>query len=68
MTRAKTRKRRPLLTLLLILALIPIGGVVLHRFVPPLFTILMVQQAAAGQGFVVNDQDVHGQWVRRGCG
>lgn len=50
MTRAKTRKRRPLLTLLLILALIPIGGVVLHRFVPPLFTILMVQQAAAGQG------------------
>jgi len=50
MTRAKTRKRRPLLTLLLILALIPIGGVVLHRFVPPLFTILMVQQAVAGQG------------------
>ncbi len=50
MTRAKTRKRRPLLTLLLILALIPVGGVVLHRFVPPLFTILMVQQAVAGQG------------------
>ena len=50
MTRAKTRKRRPLLTLLLILALIPIGGVVLHRFVPPLFTILMVQQAVAGHG------------------
>jgi len=50
MTRAKTRKRRPLLTLLLILALIPIGGAVLHRFVPPLFTILMVQQAAAGHG------------------
>ena len=50
MTRAKTRKRRPLLILLLILALIPIGGVVLHRFVPPLFTVLMVQQAAAGHG------------------
>ncbi|MEG0819841.1 MAG: monofunctional biosynthetic peptidoglycan transglycosylase, partial [Brevundimonas sp.] len=50
MTRAKTRKRRPLLTLLLILALIPIGGVVLHRFVPPLFTILMVKQAIAGHG------------------
>jgi len=50
MTPGKTRKRRPLLTLLLILALIPIGGVVLHRFVPPLFTILMVQQAAAGRG------------------
>lgn len=27
-----------------------------------------VAQAAAGQGFVVNDQDVHGQWLRRGCG
>ena len=50
MTRAKTRKRRPLLTLLLILALIPIGGVVLHRFVPPFFTILMVKQAVAGHG------------------
>ncbi len=50
MTRVKTRKRRPLLTLLLILALIPIGGVVLHRFVPPLFTILMVKQAVAGHG------------------
>ena len=50
MTRAKTRKRRPLLTLLLILALIPVGGVVLHRFVPPLFTILMVKQAVAGHG------------------
>ena len=50
MIRAKTRKRRPLLILLLILALIPIGGVVLHRFVPPLFTVLMVQQAAAGHG------------------
>ncbi|HEY1072737.1 monofunctional biosynthetic peptidoglycan transglycosylase [Brevundimonas sp.] len=50
MTRAKTRKRRPLLTLLLILALIPLGGVVLHRFVPPLFTILMVKQAVAGHG------------------
>ncbi len=50
MTSAKTRKRRPLLTLLLILALIPVGGVVLHRFVPPLFTILMVKQAVAGHG------------------
>jgi len=50
MTRAKTRKRRPLLTLLLILALIPIGGVVLHRVVPPQFTILMVKQAVAGHG------------------
>ena len=50
MTPGKTRKRRPLLTLLLILALIPVGGVVLHRFVPPLFTILMVKQAVAGHG------------------
>ncbi|MET4685303.1 monofunctional biosynthetic peptidoglycan transglycosylase [Brevundimonas faecalis] len=50
MTRAKGRRRRPFLTLLLILALIPIGGVVLHRFAPPLFTILMVKQAVAGHG------------------
>ena len=50
MTRAKTRKRRPLLTLLLILALIPIGGVVLYRFVPPPVTLLMVKQAVAGHG------------------
>ena len=57
MTRAKTRKRRPLLTLMLILALIPLGGVVLHRFVPPLFTILMVQQAAAGQGLAFIKED-----------
>lgn len=50
MTRAKGRKRRPFLTLLLILALIPIGGVALHRFLPPLFTVLMVKQAVAGHG------------------
>ncbi len=47
---ARTRRRRPLLTLLLILILIPVGSVTLHRFVPPLFTILMVRQAVAGHG------------------
>ena len=46
----KPRKRRPLLTLLLILVLIPLGGVAIHRFLPPLFTILMVKQAVAGEG------------------
>src|SRR5690606_17031965 len=50
MTRAKHRKRRPLLTLLLILALFPLAGVAVHRFLPPLATILMVKQAAAGHG------------------
>ena len=46
----KARKRRPLLILLLILVLIPLTGVAVHRFVPPLFTILMVKQAVAGHG------------------
>ncbi len=50
MTRTKHRKRRPLLTLLVILALFPLAGVAVHRFLPPLATILMVKQAAAGQG------------------
>lgn len=50
MTRAKHRKRRPLLTFLLILALFPLAGVAVHRFLPPPATILMVKQAAAGHG------------------
>ena len=50
MTRAKGRRRRPILTLLVILALFPLAGVAVHRFLPPLATILMVKQAAAGHG------------------
>ncbi len=49
MTRAKGRRRRPILTLLVILTLFPLAGVAVHRFLPPLATILMVKQAAAGQ-------------------
>ena len=45
------RKRgRPILTALLILALMPVGAVAIHRFVPPPTTLLMVKQAVAGNG------------------
>lgn len=46
----KPRKRRPLRTLMLILILFPLISVGVHRFLPPLFTILMVKQAVAGHG------------------
>ncbi|MBX3478080.1 MAG: monofunctional biosynthetic peptidoglycan transglycosylase [Brevundimonas sp.] len=45
----KTRGR-PILTALLILALLPIGAVAIHRIVPPPTTLLMVKQAVAGNG------------------
>ena len=46
-----TKKRgRPILTALLILALLPIGAVAIHRIVPPPTTLLMVKQAVAGNG------------------
>lgn len=48
-TEIKTRGR-PILTALLILALLPFGGVLIHRFVPPPTTLLMVKQAVAGNG------------------
>ncbi|MDI1280992.1 monofunctional biosynthetic peptidoglycan transglycosylase [Brevundimonas sp.] len=41
---------RTLLILLLTLALLPIGGVLVHAVVPPPTTLLMVQQAVAGHG------------------
>lgn len=41
---------RPILTALLILAMLPIGAVVIHRFVPPPTTLLMIKQAVAGNG------------------
>lgn len=44
------RRRRPLLTLLVVLCLLPFIGVALHRFVPPPPTLLMWQQAIKGQG------------------
>lgn len=44
------RRGRPILTALLILALLPIGAVAIHRIVPPPTTLLMVKQAVAGNG------------------
>lgn len=41
---------RTLLILLLTLALLPVGGVLVHAVVPPPTTLLMVQQAVAGHG------------------
>ena len=41
---------RTLLILLLALAMLPIGGVLIHAVVPPLTTLLMVSQAATGKG------------------
>lgn len=44
------RKRRPLLTLFLCVLAFPFLQVALYRFVPPLPTILMVEQAVKGNG------------------
>jgi monofunctional biosynthetic peptidoglycan transglycosylase len=44
------RRPRPILIALLILALLPIGGVLIHAVVPPPMTLLMMQQKLGGQG------------------
>lgn len=44
------RRSRPFLVIFLVLCLLPIGGVLVHAFVPPPLTILMAQQALAGNG------------------
>ncbi len=44
------RKQRPILAALLVLALLPIGGVLIHALVPPPMTLLMLREAAGGQG------------------
>jgi monofunctional biosynthetic peptidoglycan transglycosylase len=49
-TLPRRRKSRPLLVALLVLALLPFGGVVIHRFLPVPYTVLMIQQDLAGQG------------------
>ena len=46
----KKRRGRPLLTLLLLICMVPVAGVLIHAIVPPPVTILMVQQALAGNG------------------
>jgi monofunctional biosynthetic peptidoglycan transglycosylase len=38
------RRPRPILIALLILALLPIGGVLIHAVLPPPMTLLMMQQ------------------------
>ena len=44
------RRPRPILIALLILALLPIGGVLIHAVLPPPMTLLMMQQKLKGQG------------------
>ena len=44
------RRGRPFLIALIVLALLPIVGVLVHAVVPPPMTILMAQQAIGGQG------------------
>lgn len=44
------RRPRPILIALLVLALLPIGGVLIHAVVPPPMTLLMMQQKLDGQG------------------
>ena len=48
---SKARRRgRPILITLLILALLPIGAVMIHTFVPIPMTLLMVQRRLEGEG------------------
>lgn len=44
------KRGRPILALLLALALLPIGGVLIHAVVPPPATLLMVSRVVAGHG------------------
>ncbi|WP_421730875.1 monofunctional biosynthetic peptidoglycan transglycosylase [Brevundimonas sp.] len=44
------RRSRPFLVALLVLALLPLGGVLIHAVVPPPMTVLMAQQLIAGKG------------------
>ena len=46
----RRRKARPILTALLVLALLPFGGVLIHRFVPVPYTLLMIREGLAGSG------------------
>jgi monofunctional biosynthetic peptidoglycan transglycosylase len=44
------RKQRPILLALMVLALLPLGGVLIHALVPPPITLLMAQRALGGEG------------------
>jgi monofunctional biosynthetic peptidoglycan transglycosylase len=46
----RPRKGRPLLTAVLVLALLPLGGVAIHALVPPPLTLLMARQVVTGHG------------------
>lgn len=46
----RRRKRRPILTVLLVLAALPIGGVLIHTVAPPPLTLLMAREFVAGHG------------------
>lgn len=46
----KTNRRRPILTVLLVLVALVIGSVAIHRFVPPPATFLMVSRSLEGEG------------------
>lgn len=49
-TEDRRKRGRPILALLLTLAVLPIGGVLIHAVVPPPTTLLMVRQAVGGHG------------------
>ncbi len=49
-TPSRRRKSRPILLALLVLALLPLGGVLIHAIVPPPITLLMAQRALDGEG------------------
>jgi len=44
------RRHRPILTALLVLALLPVGGVLIHAVAPPPLTLLMAREFVAGNG------------------
>ena len=49
-TPSRRRRHRPIMTALLVLAALPIGGVLIHAFAPPPLTILMAREFLAGRG------------------
>ncbi|WP_298160594.1 monofunctional biosynthetic peptidoglycan transglycosylase [Brevundimonas sp.] len=49
-TQPRRRRRRPILTALMVLAALPVGGVLIHAVAPPPLTILMAREFLAGHG------------------
>ena len=46
----RRKTRRPILTALLVLAALPVGGVLIHTVAPPPLTLLMAREFVAGNG------------------